>query len=55
MIFVETPTFTIKIRSILTDDQYWLLQIDLIINPTKGVRTQGPDGIRLLYYCQKTK
>jgi hypothetical protein len=46
MIFVETPAFTRRITSLLTDDEYADLQTDLAERPDLGVVIPASGGIR---------
>lgn len=66
MLIVETPIFTRRIHSLLSDEHYRLLQLQLIANPDLGkviphsgglrkarwsLRGQGKrGGIRVIYY-----
>jgi hypothetical protein len=36
MVIIETPIFTRRIQSILADDEYWLLQAQLVQKPDAG-------------------
>lgn len=47
MEFIETPTFTRAITSVLADDDYAHMQIVLLQNPSLG------DVIRVIYYWLK--
>ncbi|MDQ7735718.1 hypothetical protein QT231_23755 [Halomonas sp. SpR1] len=44
--FIETPTFTRQIQSIVTDDELKELQRTLIAQPTKGDLIKGIAGLR---------
>ena len=46
MEFIETPTFTRLVTSLLTDDEYSGLQVDLAENPELGDLIKGGGGIR---------
>jgi len=46
MVIVETPIFTRRIQAILSDDEYRLLQIQLINKPDSGKVTRGSGGLR---------
>ena len=48
MIIIETPIFTRKIQTILSDEEYRLLQIQLINNPDSGKIIRGSGGLRKL-------
>lgn len=67
MEFVETPIFTERIKDLISDDEYALLQLFLLKNPkagpvipkAKGLRklrwklptTGKKGGLRVIYYC----
>ena len=71
MVFIETPTFTKSITGLLTDNEYRLLQNELLQNPEAGDIIPGGGGVRkirfavqgrgkrggarLIYYWQKSK
>ena len=46
MIFIETPTFTKLIVSLINDDDYKELQESLIANPKQGDIIKGSGGLR---------
>jgi hypothetical protein len=46
MLFIETPAFTRRITSLLTDDEYADLQADLAERPALGVLIPESGGIR---------
>ena len=48
MIIIETPIFTGKIEAILSDEEYRLLQIQLINKPDSGKIIRGSGGLRKL-------
>jgi mRNA-degrading endonuclease RelE of RelBE toxin-antitoxin system len=48
MVIIETPIFTRKIQTILSDEEYRLLQIQLINNPDSGKIIRGSGGLRKL-------
>ena len=48
MVIIETPIFTRKIHSILSDEEYRLLQIQLINKPDSGKIIRGGGGLRKL-------
>jgi hypothetical protein len=48
MVFLETPIFTKRIVSILTDEEYKDVQRDLAEQPTKGALIKGSKGLRKL-------
>ena len=43
---IETPIFTRKVTSLLTDEEYRNLQNELIMNPEKGKIIRGSGGLR---------
>ena len=48
MVNIETPIFTRRIRAILSDEEYRLLQIQLINKPDSGNVIRGSGGLRKL-------
>ena len=48
MLFVETPIFTKRIRVVLDDEQYRVLQLALIESPELGKVVPSSGGIRKL-------
>ena len=46
MLFIETPMFTGSIKEMMSDDEYWQLQLELADHPDKGDLIQGTGGIR---------
>jgi hypothetical protein len=48
MVIIETPIFTRRIQAILSDEEYRLLQIQLINKPDSGKVIQGSGGLRKL-------
>jgi hypothetical protein len=48
---IETPIFTKLIQGILTDDEYRILQIDLIARPNTGAIIPGSGGLRKLRWA----
>lgn len=46
MIFIETPIFTRLVQGLLSDDEYRLLQMALMIQPDLGPVIQGSGGLR---------
>ena len=51
MEFIETPTFTRAITTLLADEDYAHLQIALAHTPSLGVVIRGGGGIRKLRYA----
>jgi len=51
MEFIETPTFTRLLASLLTDDEYRALQNVLVENPARGALIAGGGGIRKLRHA----
>jgi len=45
---VETPVFTRRVRDILSDDEYRLLQNTLVLRPDLGKVLKGSRGLRKL-------
>ncbi len=48
MIIIETPIFTRRIQTILSDEEYRLLQTHLINKPDVGKIIPGSGGLRKL-------
>ncbi len=46
MLIVETPVFTRRIVQLLPDDEYRLLQQQLIADPERGKLIRGSGGLR---------
>jgi hypothetical protein len=46
MKFIETSIFTKKIAQLLSDDNYRLLQLELLMNPESGVLIKNSGGLR---------
>lgn len=46
MLIIETPIFTRRIRAILSDEEYRLLQIHLVNKPDIGKVIPGSGGLR---------
>lgn len=51
MEIIETPIFTKRIRSVLSDDEYSGLQWALVINPEAGAVIPGGGGLRKLRWA----
>jgi len=51
MEFVETPTFTRMVTSLLTDDEYREVQTTLLEDPERGDLIPGGGGIRKLRFA----
>lgn len=49
--FVETSTFTRLIQDYLTDDDYGLLQQELMRNPEAGAVIRGAGGVRKIRWA----
>lgn len=48
MVIIETPIFTRRIQAILADEEYRLLQIQLVNKPDSGKIIRGSSGLRKL-------
>ncbi len=48
MVIIETNVFTRRIKELMSDDEYKLLQESLINRPDVGVVIQGTGGLRKL-------
>lgn len=53
MEFIETPTFTRMVTTLLTDEEYGELQNDLVEDPERGDLIKGGGGIRKLRYAMQ--
>lgn len=53
MEFIETPTFTRMVTTLLSDDEYGELQNDLVEDPERGDLIKGGGGIRKLRYAMQ--
>ena len=51
MVFIETPTFTRAVTTLLLDDDYAKLQAQLLENPELGPLIKGGGGIRKLRFA----
>ena len=48
MVIIETPIFTRRVQDILSDDEYRLLQAQLVQRPDAGKIIPGSGGLRKL-------
>ena len=55
MIFIETDTFTKRIQTLLTDEEYSYLQAELIKRPEAGKLISGGKGLRKLRWAGGAK
>ncbi len=46
IVFIETPEFVKKISNIASEDEFYQLQNELILNPLKGKVVKGTGGAR---------
>lgn len=53
MIFIETSTFTRRVKELLKDEDYRELQIQLVENPQKGALIPGSGGLYKLRWAAK--
>jgi hypothetical protein len=53
MIIIETPIFTKRILAILPDEEYRLLQLQLLNKPDAGKIIRGSGGLRKLRWSAK--
>jgi mRNA-degrading endonuclease RelE of RelBE toxin-antitoxin system len=51
MIFIETSVFTRHLEKLMSDDEYRLLQKELVKNPDKGVLLRNSGGLRKLRWA----
>lgn len=55
MIFTESAAFHKALPAILSEDEYFALQVELIRNPAAGVVIPGAQGLRKLRVASKSK
>ena len=48
MVIIETPIFTRRIQAVLSEEEYRLLQIQLVNKPDSGKMIWGSGGLRKL-------
>lgn len=48
MVFKQTPRFTRRIVELMSDEDYLLLQLALLLKPDKGAIIQRSGGLRKL-------
>ncbi|OCT38560.1 type II toxin-antitoxin system RelE/ParE family toxin [Pseudomonas putida] len=53
MLFIETPLFTKRVKELLDDESYRLLQLALAISPTDGDLIEGTGGLRKIRVAAK--
>ena len=53
MVIVETPVFTKRVMAILSDEEYRLLQMQLLNKPDAGKIIKGSGGLRKLRWSAK--
>ena len=51
--FLETPPFTRRIRELISDNEYRILQLALGLRPDQGVIIPGTGGIRKIRWSQE--
>ncbi len=51
MIFIETSVFTRHLEKLMSDDEYRLLQKELVTNPDKGDLIRHSGGLRKLRWA----
>jgi len=51
VVIIETPIFTRRIQDVLGDDEYRLLQAQLVQNPGAGKIVPGSGGLRKLRWA----
>lgn len=52
MVFIETSMFTKLIKKMISDEEYYLLQLKLTDRPTAGDIIQGSGGLRKLRWTK---
>lgn len=55
MVIIETSIFTKQVQKILTDEEYRLLQIDLVNRPESGAVIPGSGGLRKVRWGYRGK
>ena len=55
MIFIETSIFTKELMKLLPDDEYRMLQHNLMIRPTAGSLIKGTGGLRKIRWKSSGK
>ena len=53
MVIIETPIFTRRIRELISDEEYRLLQTHLVNRPDVGKVLSGSGGLRKLRWSAK--
>jgi hypothetical protein len=53
MVIIETPIFTRRIQAVLSEEEYWLLQVQLINRPDSGKIIKGSGGLRKLRWSAR--
>lgn len=53
MVIIETSVFTRQVHSLLSDDEYRLLQAELIDRPDVGVVIPGSGGLRKMRWSMQ--
>jgi len=51
MVIIETPIFTQRIQAVLSEEEYRLLQIQLVDRPDSGKIIRGSGGLRKLRWA----
>jgi mRNA-degrading endonuclease RelE of RelBE toxin-antitoxin system len=52
-VFLETPPFTRRIRELISDNEYRLIQLALGFRPEQGVVIPGTGGIRKIRWSRE--
>lgn len=55
MVIIETPIFTCRVQDILSDDEYRLLQAQLVQRPDAGKIIPGSGGLRKLRWSASSR
>ena len=53
MRFIETPIFTRALRELMDDDEYWPLQLALVLRPQSGRVIPHSGGLRKIRWALK--
>lgn len=51
MVIIETSIFTRQVQNFLSDEEYRILQTELILHPDKGKLIQGGGGLRKIRWA----
>jgi mRNA-degrading endonuclease RelE of RelBE toxin-antitoxin system len=55
MVIIETPIFTRQVQTLLSDEQYHMMQHELIVQPDAGDIIRGSGGLRKFRWSKAGK